>query len=236
MWNELLLIGSLLLLFSGLLIFYRLFGVNGIYCWTVFATIASNIEVLIVVDAFGMEQTLGNVMFASTFLATDILSELFGKKQADRAVNIGIATTISFLILSRSWLLYQPAASDWAFPSVTAIFQNTPRVMLVSLLVYAITQRFDVWIYHKWWAFSTKKWGDSQRFLWLRNNGSTLLSQFFNAILFNLGAFYGFYSWKTLLSICASSYVIYIVTSIADTPFLYLARKLHQKTEQTEEI
>lgn len=232
MWNEFLLIGSLFVIFGGLLLFYRLFGIIGIYCWSIFATIAANIEVLLVVDAFGMEQTLGNVIFASTFLATDILSEVAGKKEANRAVTLGVVTTIAFIILSQSWLLYVPSPNDWAAPSITAIFQNTPRVMLASLLVYAITQRFDVWLYHKWWSFSSQKWGDSQRFLWLRNNGSTLISQFFNAVLFNFGAFYGLYSVGTLLSICISSYVIYVVTSIADTPFIYLARSIKDKVPQ----
>ena len=232
MWNEFLLIGSLFVIFGGLLLFYRLFGIIGIYCWSIFATIAANIEVLLVVDAFGMVQTLGNVIFASTFLATDILSEVAGKKEANRAVTLGVVTTIAFIILSQSWLLYVPSPNDWAAPSITAIFQNTPRVMLASLLVYAITQRFDVWLYHKWWSFSSQKWGDSQRFLWLRNNGSTLISQFFNAVLFNFGAFYGLYSIGTLLSICISSYVIYIVTSIADTPFIYLARSIKDKVPQ----
>ena len=135
MWNEFLLIGSLFVIFGGLLLFYRLFGIIGIYCWSIFATIAANIEVLLVVDAFGMEQTLGNVIFASTFLATDILSEVAGKKEANRAVTLGVVTTIAFIILSQSWLLYVPSPNDWAAPSITAIFQNTPRVMLASLLV-----------------------------------------------------------------------------------------------------
>lgn len=68
----------------------------------------ANIEVLILVHAFGMEQTLGNILFASTFLVTDILSELAGKKEADKAVNIGILTSVSFMILAQLWLLYQP--------------------------------------------------------------------------------------------------------------------------------
>ena len=50
MWNEFLLIGSLFVIFGGLLLFYRLFGIIGIYCWSIFATIAANIEVLLVVD------------------------------------------------------------------------------------------------------------------------------------------------------------------------------------------
>lgn len=226
MRNEILLVASLFLIFGGLLVFYRLFGVAGLYCWTVLATIAANVEVLLVIDAFGMEQTLGNVMFASTFLVTDILSEVAGKKQANRAVTLGIATSVAFILISQSWLLYTPAASDWAQPSVRQIFSNTPRVMFASLLVYAVTQRFDVWAYHKWWEFTKRRCGDSRKYLWLRNNGSTLISQFLNTVLFTVGAFYGKYSVETMISICASSYVIYIFTSLADTPFVYLARRM----------
>lgn len=229
MRNEFLLIASILLLFGGLLVFYRIFGVTGVYCWTVLATIAANIEVLIVVDAFGMEQTLGNVMFASTFLATDILSETAGKKQANRAVTLGIVTSMTFIVISQSWLLYTPTASDWASESIRTIFSNTPRVMFASLLVYAITQRFDVWAYHKLWELTEKRSGERGKYLWLRNNGATLISQLLNTVLFTFAAFYGMYSIETMVSICASSYVIYIVTSLADTPFVYLARKMSGK-------
>ena len=227
--NELLLTGSLIVIFAMVLVFFKLFGKTGLYCWTVFATITANIEVLIVVSAFGMEQTLGNILFASTFLVTDMLSEFYGKKASQKAVNIGIAASLAFIIISQSWLVYVPAGSDWAMPHIQAIFSNTPRLMLTSFLVYAICQRFDVWAYHKWWAFTTKKCGDSDRFLWLRNNGSTLLSQLLNAILFNVGAFAGMYEWPTLVSIILSSYVIFIITSLADTPVMYLARYMVNK-------
>ena len=89
--NELLLLGSLVVIFALVLLFFHLFGKTGLYCWTVFATITANIEVLIVVNAFGMEQTLGNILFASTFLVTDLLSEFYGKQASQKAVNIGIA-------------------------------------------------------------------------------------------------------------------------------------------------
>lgn len=224
--NELLLTGSLVVIYALVLLFFRLFGKTGLYCWTVFATITANIEVLIVVNAFGMEQTLGNILFASTFLVTDLLSEFYGKEASQKAVNIGIACSLAFLIISQSWLLYTPAQSDWVMPHMQAVFSNTPRLILTSFLVYAVCQRFDVWAYHKWWAFTTKKCGDSERFLWLRNNGSTLLSQLLNALLFNLGAFAGVHKPSTLLAIVWSSYVIFIVTSLADTPFMYLARNL----------
>lgn len=226
MRNEILLLISVPVLFSMVLLWYRLFGSKGLICWTVLATISANIEVLILVNAFGMSQTLGNILFASTFLVTDIISENHGKKEANLAVNVGIMTSICFIIISQSWLLYQPNAEDWVFTSIQAIFSNTPRMMITSLIVYAITQRFDVWLYHKWWAYTETRYNTKEGFLWLRNNGSTLASQFLNTLLFTIGAFWGTYPLRTLINIIVSSYIIFIFTSLLDTPFVYLSRKI----------
>lgn len=224
--NELLLVLSLLITYGAILGVFFLFREQGLYLWTVIATIAANIEVLIVVEAFGMEMTLGNILFASTFLVTDILSELYNKKTAQKAVYLGIATSVIFICISQSWLMYTPGENDWAMPQMKAIFSNTPRLMFVGIAVYVIVQLFDVWAYHKWWDFTRKKFQDGKRFLWLRNNGSTIISQLLNTLLFTWGAFYGIYETKTLISIAFSSYVVFLVTSLADTPFIYLARKL----------
>ncbi|MCI8691742.1 MAG: queuosine precursor transporter [Lachnospiraceae bacterium] len=226
MTNELLLTGSVIFIFSMTLAAYRLFGKAGLYCLSAIATVLANIEVLLLIDAFGMEQTLGNVLFAVTFLITDILSECEGKKEANRAVWIGIFSSLFFLLLSQSWLLYLPAGGDQVMPSLKGVFSNTPRMLVASLTVYAISQLVDVWLYHKWWALTEKKCGDRKRFLWLRNNGSTLISQIVNTFLFTLFAFYGTYDAATLFSIFLSSYVIFIFTSLLDTPVLYLARKI----------
>lgn len=229
MSNELLLILSLIFTFSAVIAAFCIFHEQGLFLWTVIATIAANIEALLVVDAFGMEMTLGNILFASTFLVTDILSELYGKKAAQKAVYLGIATSVFFIPISCSWLLYTPNKNDWAMSSIRTIFSKTPRLMLVGIVVYVVVQLFDVWIYHKWWEFTTKKFGDSKKYLWLRNNGSTMLSQLLNTVLFTLGAFLGVYSFETLVSIMISSYVIFIVTSLADTPFVYFARYIYNK-------
>ena len=229
MRNEILLIVSLLITFSGVVVLFKLFKEQGLYLWTVIATIAANVEVLIVITAFGMEMTLGNILFASTFLVTDILSELYGKQKAQTAVWLGIATSIAFVIISQSWLLYIPNENDFAMPSIRAVFSNTPRLMLVGIAVYVIVQLFDVWAYHKWWAFTNRKFGDKKKFLWLRNNGSTLISQLLNTILFTWGAFLGTHNTATLISIAVSSYVIFIATSLLDTPFIYIARYIFEK-------
>lgn len=231
MQNEILLLVSLFLTFSTVLFLFWLFQEQGLYLWTVLATIAANIEVLIMVTAFGMEMTLGNILFASTFLVTDILSELYGKKAAQTAVYLGIATSAVFIFLSQSWMLYVPNENDFAFPAIRTVFSNTPRLMAVGIIVYVIVQLFDVWAYHKWWAFTRSTFGDSRKFLWLRNNGSTLVSQLLNTVLFTWGAFLGTYDTKTMVSIAIASYIIFVATSIADTPFVYLARYMHQKKQ-----
>jgi uncharacterized integral membrane protein (TIGR00697 family) len=173
-----------------------------------------------------MEQTLGNVFFAVTFLVTDILSENEGKKEANKAVGIGIFTSIFFIVTTQSWMLYVPSESDWVMPAITDVFSNTPRMMISSLVVYAISQFVDVQLYHGWWKLTEKLCGNKNRFLWLRNNGSTLISQILNTALFTLFAFWGTYDISTLFSIMLSSYIIFIVTSLCDTPAIYLARKI----------
>lgn len=224
--NELLLILSLLVSFGATVVFLKLFGKSGLFAWIGICAVFANIEVTILVHAFGMDQTLGNTLFASSFLATDILSEVYGKKDADKGVYVGILTTLLFIIISTMWLHYIPAESDWAMPSVKALFSNTPRMLCASLFGYAISELFDVWLYHKWWNLTEKKTGSHTKMLWFRNNFSTLISQFVNIVIFNFGAFLGIYSMKELISITAACYVIYVATSLLDTPFVYLARKI----------
>lgn len=229
MRNEIILILSLLAIYTAVVLFYKFWGKSGLYCWTVIATISANIEVLILVDAFGMEQTLGNILFASTFLVTDILSETEGKEAAKKAVTLGIVTSVVFVLISQSWLLYLPNENDFAMPAIRSVFTNTPRLMISSIVVYAIVQMFDVWAYHAIWKKTEKYCKDSKRFLWLRNNGSTLVSQFFNTFLYTFAAFLFIYPVGTLMNIVLSSYVIFIVTSLLDTPAVYAARWIKSK-------
>lgn len=228
MSNELLLILSIFITYSVVLLWFYFFEDKGLYAFTVFATIAANIEVMIFIKAFGLNQTLGNVLFGATFLATDILSELFGKEKSKKAVYIGLFTSICFIIISQSWLLYTPLFEDELFKSFGFIFGNTPRIMISSLAVYLISQIFDVYIYHKFWDITTKKTGDRRKFLWLRNNMSTLISQLLNTFLFVLFAFYGIKDTKTLIETFLSSYIIFIIISLLDTPVIYLARNLYE--------
>ena len=227
--NELILAASVIVFFGTLVALFRMFGKIGIYAWTVICTIAANIEVLILVHAFGLDTTLGNVLFASSFLATDIMSELFGKKEANRCVKIGIAANIIFIVISQSWFLYVPAEGDTMAEPIRTVFSNTPRVMLSSLFAYVVCEIYDVWAYHFIWEKTEKKFGNKKAFLWLRNNGSTLVSQLINTLLFNILAFAGVFPKDVLVQVLVFGYSIFIVTSILDTPFLSLARRISEK-------
>jgi uncharacterized integral membrane protein (TIGR00697 family) len=229
MTNELLIITSFVTIYGGVVAFYRFFGKNGLLAFNVLATLLANIEVLLLVKAFGVEMTLGNVMFASTFLITDIMSENHSRKDANRAVVISTFCSLVFIAISQMWLLYTPGENDWASGAFHTIFSSTPRIVCASLLVYLISQLTDVWLYHKWWAWCRKRFGDEKKGLWIRNNGSTMVSQLLNTLLYTFFAFYGTYDIKTLMSIFISSYIIYFITSLLDTPFVYWCRNIHEK-------
>ena len=191
--NEVLIILSFIIIYGGVVAFYRFFGKGGLLAFNVLATLLANIEVLILVRAFGVEMTLGNVLFASTFLITDILSENHSRKDANKAVVISTICSVVFIVISQMWLMYTPSENDWASGSIHTIFSSTPRIVCASLLVYLISQLTDVWLYHKWWDWCRRRFGDEKKGLWIRNNGSTMISQLLNTFLYTIFAFYGTY-------------------------------------------
>lgn len=224
--NEFLLILALIILYSCVLLWFKWFGKIGLICWIVFATICANIEVNVIVEAFGVKQTLGNVLFATTFLVTDIISELYGKKEAKKAVRVGVLTSFCFTILVQSWLLYVPFRNDTVTISFKNLFSPTLRILIAGLIVYVIVQFFDVYLYHKIWHFTTRKIQRSKDMLWMRNLVATLSSQLLNVVLFTLLAFWGVYEASMLVHIIISSYLVFVVTSLASLIAVYIARRI----------
>ena len=144
-------------------------------------------------------------------------------------MKIGILANVTFILISQSWFLYIPAAGDTMAEPIRTVFSNTPRVMLASLFAYAICEMFDVWAYHAWWKWTEKRFKDKKGYLWVRNNGSTLVSQLINVLVFNLLAFAGVFPWDTIGEILVFGYGIFVITTFMDTPFVYLARHISEK-------
>ncbi|WP_164668801.1 queuosine precursor transporter [Virgibacillus doumboii] len=222
--NEVIWILFALVNFALLLAFYRMFGKMGLFVWIGMATVIANIQVLKTVELFGLTATLGNIIYGTAYLATDILNEKYGKTDAKRAVWIGFSTLIAMTVMMQIALVFNPGADDIAHESLATLFGIIPRVALGSLAAYAVSQYFDVWIYDK-----LRKMFPSDKFLWLRNNGSTMISQLLDTAVFCTIAFYGEYPTSVWIEIFFTTYVIKFIVAIIDTPFMYIAKHFHKK-------
>lgn len=221
MSNELLWVVFLVVQFGLLVGVYKLFGLTGLYVWIGFGIVAANIQVIKMIDLFGINATLGNVMYASIFLATDLINEKYGRKKAQKAVYIGFMMLISFTVITQLSLLFTPNASDFAQGSLETIFSLLPRITLGSLTAYLISQTLDVFLFDK----IKSKYGSPSQ-LWIRNNGSTLISQAVDTAIFTFIAFTGAVPFAVVVEIFWFSYVIKVITSVADTPFVYWMRRI----------
>ncbi|PKM62510.1 MAG: hypothetical protein CVU97_05055 [Firmicutes bacterium HGW-Firmicutes-21] len=228
--NELIFFGELIFFLGAVLLCYKLFGKTGLYIFTVFGMILSSIQVLLFINIFGFEATGGNALYAATFLITDILNENYGKKQANRAVLLGFFTMLIWLGGTQITLLYIPNTADFISPALKDLFGLIPRITLASLLAYASSQLIDVQLYHIIW----KKTGGGSKMLWLRNNGSTFISQLIDTAIFTTVAFYGAVETNVFISILLTTYLFKVIVAIGDTPFMYLARKIKPLNEQKE--
>lgn len=220
MINEVLWIGFALMDLSLVLIIYRFFGKTGLFGLIVFNLMLCNIQVLKTIELFGMTTTLGNVLYASVFLSTDLLSEFYGKEEAKKAVLLGFATLLMTVIYMQIALMFTPSPDDFVQPHLESIFSFLPRVAIGSLAAYLVSQLNDVHFFH---ALKEKYEG---RHLWLRNNVSTLFSQLFDSLIFCFIALWGLFPVEVWTEIFITTYVMKVIVAVLDTPFIYLAKRM----------
>ena len=224
MINELLWIGLLIFNFLMVMLAYKLFGKIGLYVWTAIAVILANIQVMKTIEIFGLVTALGNVVYSSLFLVTDIINENHSKKDAQKAVWIGFFVLFATTILMQICIQFIPAESDFISPHLDAVFSVLPRLAFGSLIAYLVSQNHDVWLYAK----LKKKY--KGKYLWLRNNLSTITSQLIDNTIFTLIAFLGVYTWAEIGEIFLTALIMKYIVAVCDTPFLYLARKIKNKS------
>ena len=225
MHNEILWLAMLLVNFFLIILAYRLFGKWGLIMWIPVSVIVANIQVIQTVELFGLVATLGNIVYATSFLVTDILSENYGKNEAKKAVWIGFFSLISMTVLMNVALYFLPLAGDefaqTTHEATSTIFKLMPRIAIASLTAYLLSQRHDVWAFHFW-----KKRFPNKKHLWIRNNLSTMVSQFIDSSVFVLLAFYGVFETGILWEIFLTTYFLKWIVAAADTPFVYWARHI----------
>ncbi len=180
------------------------------------------------VQIFGsnlFEVSVGILPYPITFLITDVISEIYGQKKANRVVTAGIfASFFSLLIV---WISSEAPATDYS-PIGDEVFTNvfgaTVIAVFASMMAYLLAQYIDIHIFHFWKRLTKGK------YLWLRNNFSTFSSQFVDTftVLFLLCSF-GKIDWSLFKGLLISGFLFKVLVAAIDTPFLYLFVFLFRK-------
>lgn len=227
--NELFLILEIVVAFVLLLIAKRAFGKIGVYAWIAMATIFANIFEAKNMTLFGLNLAAGHVMFSSVFLATDILTECYGKQAAKRGVWLGLFADVCLIILSQICRLYNPSALDTADPAIQRLFTMSLRITSASAVMFFVSNWCDVLLFSK-----IKEWTGGKK-MWLRNNVSTILCNCLENFLFYILAFLGTFSMGQIISMGLATCLLECIIGICDTPFLYLAKDHFWHGDEVEE-
>lgn len=222
--NTALLFIEVVVVFTALLVCYKLFGEVGAIVWVAMATILANVITAKNADIFGMGTAIGTVMFASTFLATDILTECHSVKAAKTAVYVGLFADVVLILSTQIALLYKPSAFDYAHDAMETLFALNLRISLASMVMYFVANLADIKLFDK-----LKQKSNGKR-LWLRNNVATIVCNCAENFGFIFLAFVGIYDGATILTIAISTSIVEAVVAVCDTLFLYAARRIAQKT------
>lgn len=179
-------------------------------------------------DFFGwytFEISVGILPYPITFLITDLISEIYGKKKANQVVTAGIfASFFSLLIVFVSGFVPATAWSPVDDLLFDRVFGATVVAVLASMMAYLFAQYVDIQLYHFWKKLTKGK------HLWLRNNFSTFLSQFidtFTVLLLLCG--FGKISWDLFGTLLLSGFLFKVLIAICDTPLLYLGVYLFRR-------
>ncbi|MGB5245900.1 MAG: queuosine precursor transporter [Woeseia sp.] len=208
---------------------YRFFGKVGLQVAIAVAIILANLQGPKLTEIFGLQTSLGVIFYSSIFFATDVLSENYGRAEANKAVRMGFAVSVIVLVMLSLALLYQPSSrpesaqfSQDIHNAFATIVNFTPRFVFGSLLAYYVSQHFDVWAFHRIRRITGERW------LWLRNNLSTMASQLVDTAIYSLVAWWGIVELETALALGAAKYVFKLAIAAIDTAFVYWARALYR--------
>lgn len=216
--SETLLLVTLLTSFALLLASFRL-GKLYIYCYLAMLGGVMLFLVPVSVSVFGWPLALAEILFATFFLATDILSEHYGESDARKGVWILIVPQLIVAGLIHLAALFTPSDMDIGIPVMQEFATILPFMSLVVVfLILVIEQQLDIYTFNKIKRITSNRW------LWLRNLGSTISTQTVDVLIAYPIFFYPIFGtdvWKLMVS----AFVLKILMAFLDTPFMYLSYK-----------
>jgi uncharacterized integral membrane protein (TIGR00697 family) len=158
----------------------------------------------------------GVIAYPLTFLITDVISELYGRKIASKIIWAGFGANLLMVVFVFGGKVLPPAPFWESQAAYETIMGIVPRIVVASMTAYLVSQHYDVFAFH-YWRRKTKA-----KYLWLRNNASTMVSQGLDTGLFITLAFWGIVPTNILVNMLLTQYVIKLIIAVCDTPFCYL--------------
>jgi len=227
---------------SFALLLYRLFGKTGLYASIILSILMANLQgpklTIIWLPVVGDLQTsLGVILYSGIYFATDLLSEKYGKREANRAVMTGFVASVIIVVMISISMLFLPSTNPKTIQfsadvhnAFATLFNFTPRFVFGSLLAYLISQRFDVWIFHVIREYT------GEQHLWIRNNLSTMSSQALDTIVYSLIVWWGVVDLTVAIQLGLAKYLFKVIIALVDTPFIYWGRSWQLRKKDWSEF
>jgi len=179
----------------------------------------------------GISVSVGIFAYPLSFVVTDIVEEVLGREKTKNFVLagfIGLVLALGLTLLS----VAMPAADRYSYNNeYKLIFSSSIRMILASLVAFSLSQSHDIWAFN-FWKNKTKG-----KFLWLRNNLSTIVSQFIDTTIFMFIAFYAItpkFTVGFIFSLIIPYWLFKVVFALLDTPFVYLGVKWLKQDNRVE--
>ncbi len=240
--TEAMLVIELAVVFSLIPLVLRPFGAAGIYIFIAVGIVAANVQVLKAASFafYAAPIPLGTVAFSATYIATDVLTEYYGRAVAKKAVWLGFAAMLLMTIMMILAMGYRPMSAEaaqasgmeWALPNadhIAALYMPQATLLIAGLTSYLISQFNDIFVFQK-----IRQWTGPGA-LWARACGSTAVSALVDNTVFSTLAWMVF-PWllgqrdqvvdvQTLVfTFILGTYWIRLFMAFVEAPFIYAAR------------
>ena len=210
------------------IILYRFFGKYCLYAAVILGIVLGNLQggKVSQLEFFGYSFTasMGAILYSGIYFATDVLNEKFGREEANRAVMLGFVANIAVMITLLISVQFRPSEITGSalevHNAISTLAGYSPFFVIGSLIAYLVSQTFDVWIFHRIKVLTDGK------YLWLRNNVSTITSQALDTFLYTFVWVIGTeLSFAAAFGIALTKYVFKVIIALVDTIFIYWVRK-----------
>ena len=168
------------------------------------------------VGTYTFQQSVGLLPYPITFIVTDVISELYGKKKANQVVTVGLIASMFMLIIVTVSDIIPSAPFGIGSDVFSKVFGLSSAAVFASMMAYLFAQYVDVRLFHFW-----KKITDGKH-LWFRNNASTIFSQFIDtAIVLLLLCYFNVIDWGMFSQLLLNGFLFKVIFAALDTPIIY---------------